>query len=449
MQNPSVIRAYDIRGVYGETLFEDDFYHIARRFVEILREIYPLKVNFKIAVARDIRASSPKCHAVLVNGLVEAGAEVSDIGIAASPLLYFTVYNHDFDAGIVVTASHNPKQYNGAKFIVKGYNFVTKDILGIAKPLVSKELLNGSLANFSQPHQSYEQRLITNTLKLNKDARVVWDCGGGALCQTVKSFASKIPGEHFFVSADFDPEFKDRDLDPSNIKNLTKLLASMQQNNADIGFAFDGDGDRIGVVTKKGELLKGEDLTCFLASVILPQSQCKKVIVDIKCSPLKKQRLETFGAEVLLCKTGHCLIKEQIKIHNAPLAGESSGHIFIAHNYYGFDDALYAASIVLQNFEAFNAFVAQICNYNFSSAINIVCPEDKKDLVIASLKTQLKAIYGKINETDGIRLEAEDFWFLIRRSNTEPILNFIIEGNADVSYIKDQILHMVNNMILN
>ena len=444
MQNPSVIRAYDIRGVYGETLFDKDFYHIARRFVEVLREIYPLKTNFKIAVARDIRASSPQCHAMLVKGLTQAGAEVSDIGIAASPLLYFAVYNHNFDAGIVVTASHNPKQYNGAKFIVKGYNFVTKDILGIAKPLLSNEVLSGSVASFAEPHQSYEQRLIANTTNLINNARIVWDCGGGALCKTVKSFASKIPGEHFFVSADFDPEFKDRDLDPSNIKNLTKLLASMRQNNADIGFAFDGDGDRIGVVTKQGELLKGEDLTCFLASVILPQSQCKKVIVDIKCSPLKKQRLEDLGAEVLLCKTGHCLIKEQIKIHNAPLAGESSGHIFIAHNYYGFDDALYTASIVLQNFEGFKAFAAKICNYPFSSAINIPCPEDKKDAVIANLKTKLKAIYGSINETDGIRLESEDFWFLIRRSNTEPILNFIIEGNKDISQIKEQILQMVN-----
>ncbi len=365
-------------------------------------------------------------------------------------MLYYATYQLQCDCGIIITASHNPKNYNGAKFIVAGRSFGTSDIakLGLSLDPITAEAAAKYTKNtqITEIYSRHLQKLASNALS---DQKIVWDCGSGAMCGIINTLTQSLNkanmGRHIPVFATYDPEFKYRQPDPAKPEALQATLQQLHNNGANIAISFDGDGDRVVFVKPNGTIIFGVDLLIFIASKLLPtlpNTIDKTIIVDVKTSPKQIKALQDLGAKVVLSKTGHCIIKEQISLHNAILAAEVSGHIFINHNYYGFDDALYAALLALQNLPDLLSFSA--ISYPHSITKNIACPEHLKDLKIQKVIEFAQQTYpNRLNTLDGVRVELDDMWFLVRRSNTEPIVNILAQGNLAVDNIVNTLVALL------
>jgi phosphomannomutase len=426
--HPTVLREYDIRGIIGQTLDVEDARAIGRGFATLLRRAG----GSKVVVGYDGRTSSPILEDALVEGLTGSGVDVVRIGMGPTPMLYYAEASmDDVDGGIQITGSHNPANYNGFKMVFQGRPFFGDDIQQLGRMAAAGDWLHGCGASERREVLDlYVDRLLEGLDGIDRDAlarlRIGWDAGNGATGPALEKLVAKMPGEHFLLYTEVDGKFPNHHPDPTEEKNLADLKALVAEKGLDFGLAFDGDGDRIGAVDGTGRVIWGDQLLMIYAEDVLRDVPGATVIADVKASRALFERVAELGGKPLMWKTGHSLIKSKMKLADAPLAGEMSGHIFFAHKYYGFDDALYgairliAASMHLgKSVTELRGAMPALVN---TPELRFQVDESRKFAVVEEVRNRLSAAGADVDATDGVRVSTADGWWLLRASNTQDVL---------------------------
>ena len=441
--HPSVLREYDIRGTYGTTLNDADAYAIGRSFgTRVVRA-----GGRCVAVGYDGRLSSPTLEAALVAGLCESGIDVLRIGIGPTPMLYFAAASlPQVQGGIQITGSHNPADQNGFKIVFRGSPFFGPDILdlgclaaagnwvagkGTAK---SVDIVGAYVERLMLGLDGIEPDLLSGPDLLNKLA-IGWDAGNGAAGEVIERLTAKLPGKHVLLHTRIDGTFPNHHPDPSVDANLADLRRAVAKGRLDFGLAFDGDGDRIGVIDSTGRALAGDQLLMLFAQDMLQRRPGATVIGDIKASGALFQRIAALGGTPLMWKTGHSHIKSKMKATGALLGGEVTGHMFFADDYYGFDDALYAAVRLIAATARLGRSVTQLRDA-MPAMINtpelrFPVEEARKFGVIAEVGARLAAEGADVVTIDGVRVTTPEGWWLLRASNTEAMLVARAESDSE------------------
>lgn len=436
----SILRAADIRGVAGLTLDLKTAELIGKAFGTVLIQ---QKIN-KVIVGGDGRLSTPELSDALIKGLLSCGLEVIQIGCCPSPMLYFAAFVSEACGGIMVTASHNPKEYNGFKMLINRQSFCADSILKLGELIELGCFETGMGVLKTEDFLSrYINRLLEDFQSGEKELTVVWDCGNGTAGVVIPDLIKKLPGRHILLNAIVDGNFPAHAPDSSKIENLTELRETVLKEKADLGFAFDGDSDRLGVIDAEGNLLETDKLLQIFAEEILQTHPGAVFIADIKSSKTFSQEVSRMGGRPLIWKTGHSFIKTKMKETNSPLGGEMSGHICFADKYYGFDDALYAAVRLLNiaaryKDETLQDRIRRIPETFATPEIQIPCPDTEKFKVVDRIKADLREKGVDYDETDGIKISFNDSgWCLLRVSNTSPCL--VVRCEADTQEELDEI----------
>jgi phosphomannomutase len=421
--DPSILREYDIRGIVGKTLGPDDARAIAMAFGTLVRR----NGGRRMQLGRDGRLSSPALEAAVAEGLTAVGLDVYRIGEGPTPMLYYSVHDRNADGGIQVTGSHNPPDHNGFKLMLGKKAFFGADIQALGKLAASGDFERGKGASHEDPvFESYIARLARDFETGGRDLKVAWDSGNGAAGPAMAALSKKIPGRHVLLNVEIDGRFPNHHPDPTEPKNLVQLQECVAREKCDLGIAFDGDGDRIGVVDGKGRILWGDQLMAVLARGVLKALPGATIIADVKASQVLFDEIAKLGGKPLMWKTGHSLVKSKMAETGAPLAGEMSGHIFFAHRYYGYDDALYAAvrllSIVAHAKESLADMRDGLPSVINTPEIRFQCDDDRKFKVVDEVKARLAAAGAEVNDVDGVRVKNADGWWLLRASNTQDVL---------------------------
>jgi len=419
--NPTILREYDIRGIVGGTLTEDDAYALGRTYGSLARD----EAARRIAVGRDGRLHSGMLEAALVRGLNDSGIDVVLIGQGPSPMLYFATYYLDVDGGIQVTGSHNPAEYNGFKLLLKGRSVFGQEIQWIGERAASGHWFDGSgTVEEVDIRAAYADRLVEGFS--GEAFRVGWDAGNGAAGPILDMLVDRLPGQHHVIFSEVDGSFPNHHPDPTVEKNLADLKELVSREQLDFGIAFDGDGDRIGAVDGKGRVIWGDQLLMILAGPVLKEQPGATIIADVKASQTLFDRIAELGGTPLMWKTGHSLIKSKMKETSAPLAGEMSGHIFFKHRWYGFDDALYAAVRLIEAVSASGKSLTEIMDAmprtTATPELRFQVDESRKFAIVDEVRDRLAANGAKVDATDGVRVSTDDGWWLLRASNTQDVL---------------------------
>jgi phosphomannomutase len=420
--HPSSLREYDVRGIVGKTLGPDDAYALGRSFATLARRG---RDRAAIAVGRDGRESSPELEKALVRGLNESGADVVRVGLGPTPMLYFATAELGVDGGIMITGSHNPADYNGFKMVLAGNAFFGADIQKLGRMAAAGDWDEGSGGvSEAEVMDDYVERLLAGFD--GAAYRLGWDAGNGAAGPVVEKLTARLPGEHHLLYTDIDSRFPNHHPDPTDEANLADLKALVAAEGLDFGLAFDGDGDRIGAVDGAGRVVWGDQLLAILAEPVLTAVPGATIIADVKASQALYDRIAELGGRPLMWKTGHSLIKSKMKETGAPLAGEMSGHIFFAHDYYGFDDALYAAIRLIRAVTALGGSLTALRDAMPAMVntpeLRFQVDESRKFAVVEEVLDRLAAAGADVNRTDGARVSTADGWWLLRASNTQDVL---------------------------
>ena len=429
--NPTILREYDIRGIIDETLSDADAYAIGRSFGTCL-----IRAGGKTAaVGYDGRVSSPILEEALVRGLTECGVDVVRIGMGPTPMLYYAEAALDnIDGGIEITGSHNPANYNGFKMVLQGRPFFGADIVQIGEMAATGDWVDGhGMASEHDIIDEYVARLMQAAP--DKAFRIGWDTGNGAAGPVVEKLTKLLPGEHHLLFTEVDGNFPNHHPDPTDEANLVDLRKLVAERNLDFGLAFDGDGDRIGAIDGQGRVIWGDQLLQIFAEDVLAEVPGATIIADVKASQALFDRVTALGGKPLMWKTGHSLIKSKMKETGSPLAGEMSGHIFFKHEYYGFDDAIYAAVRLIGASAKLGKSVTELRG---AMPVMINTPEmrfqvdeARKFAVIDEVLARLSADGADVNNTDGARVNTADGWWLLRASNTQDVLVARAEASSE------------------
>jgi phosphomannomutase len=420
--NPTVLREYDIRGVVGKTLGVADARAIGRGFARILGE----RGGRRVAVAYDGRLSSPELESALVGGLTESGVDVVRVGLGPTPMLYYAAFTLDVDGGIMITGSHNPADYNGFKMVIQKKSFFGPDIQRLGQIAAAGDFATGAGAvTVHSVFDAYVNRLLQDYDGRNR-LKIAWDAGNGATGDALVKLTAGLPGEHILLNQTIDGTFPAHHPDPTEPKNLVQLQAAVAEHRCDLGIAFDGDGDRIGVVDGKGRILWGDQLMVLLAEDVIKAQPGATIIADVKASQVLFDEIARIGGTPLMWRTGHSLIKTKMAETGAPLAGEMSGHIFFGDRYYGYDDALYAAVRLLGILARGTASLAALRD-RLPAVVNtpelrFPCSDTRKFAVIEEVRDRLRKDGADMSDIDGVRVRTPDGWWLLRASNTQDVL---------------------------
>lgn len=439
--DPTSLREYDIRGIVGKTLGPDDARAIGRGFATLLRRAG----GTRVAVGRDGRVSSPVLEAALVEGLIASGCDVVRIGLGPTPMLYYAEAILEVDGGIQITGSHNPGDYNGFKMVFQHRPFFGADIQTLGRMAAEGDWDDGEgTVTDADILDDYVGRLLAGYA--GGTFRIGWDCGNGASGPVIEKLVKLLPGEHHTLFTNVDGNFPNHHPDPTEEKNLAHLKALVAEKNLDFGLAFDGDGDRIGAIDGQGRVIWGDQLLSILAEPVLKKDPGATIIADVKASQALYDRIAQLGGQPLMWKTGHSLIKTKMKETGAPLAGEMSGHIFFAQDYYGFDDAQYAAVQLINAVHLIGTSMSEIRSA-MPAIVNtpemrFQVDESRKFAVIDEVLERLKAEGADVNDTDGARVNTPDGWWLLRASNTQDVL--VARAEAKDQSALDRLLAMID-----
>ena len=420
--DPTILREYDIRGVIGDTLHEADARAIGRSFAVVLGEAG----GKTIAIGRDGRLSSPAIEKALVEGLTEAGINVVRIGLGPTPMLYFAVNTLDVDAGIMVTGSHNPPTHNGFKMMLGKKPFFAGDIQRLGKIAAEGKFPQGKgTVRDVVVIDDYVARILKD-YDGTRPLHIAWDAGNGATGDALQMLVKKLPGKHVLLNEVIDGNFPAHHPDPTEEKNLVQLQETVRREGCDLGIAFDGDGDRIGMVDGQGRVLWGDQFMVLMARDIIRTKPGATIIADVKASQVLFDEVARMGGTPLMWRTGHSLIKTKMAETKAPLAGEMSGHIFFADRYYGYDDALYAAVRVIGMIARGQETLAQVRD-SLPSVVNtpelrFPCSEERKFKVVEEVRARLEQSGATVSGIDGVRVKTKEGWWLLRASNTQDVL---------------------------
>jgi phosphomannomutase len=425
----SMLREYDIRGVVGKTLFEDDAYTIGLAFGTMLKK----QGKTRAVVARDGRLSSKMLEKALVLGLTQTGMEVVQIGLGPTPMLYYTVYTNSSCGGVMITGSHNPSEYNGFKFVNGKEPFFGDDIQELGKIAKEKTFHYGVGTSYMV---NVKARYLSKLLKAysgKKELKVVWDAGNGAAGQLMTRLTQKLPGKHILLNEKIDGTFPAHHPDPTVPENLKQLIETVISSKADLGIAFDGDGDRIGVVDSNGRILFGDQIMMIFSEDVLKANPAATIIADVKASQCLFDKISICGGVPLMWRTGHSLIKTKMKEINSPLAGEMSGHIFFADKYFGFDDALYAAvrllKILANSNKSLSDYYDAMPKLKNTPELRFECDDERKFDVVKEVRERVENDNLNVNSIDGVRVSNQNGWWLLRASNTQNVLVARCEAN--------------------
>jgi len=427
-----IFREYDIRGHAEEELTDEISRLIGQAFGSFLS-----RANKKhLALSGDLRPSSERIKKALLEGLLSAGVDVLDLGLLPTPLLYFGVVYFKQDAGISITGSHNPSEYNGFKFQLADRPFYGEDIRKMAQQIERKDFSSNGRGNVKQAEAIEPYiKALKEQFHYEKKWKLVIDSGHAMSALVAPRLFKELGQEVIELYSDLDPTFPDHHPDPSVLENLRDASRAVKENQADLGIAFDGDADRIGVIDELGNPLLGDRLLLIYARQVLKQKKGASIVGDVKCSPLIYEDIRKRGGKGILWKTGHSLIKAKMKQENAALGGEMSGHMFFADRWYGFDDAIYAAcravEILDQEKRPFSQLISDLPKVVSTAEIRVDTADDQKKFeIVRSVVRDLKKDYDVI-DLDGARVEFEDGWGLIRASNTQPVLVMRFEAKTE------------------
>ena len=441
--HPDLVRAYDLRGTFGESLFAEDALALGRVFAASLRE--GGRETPRVAVGRDLRESSPVLLESLIAGLGEGGAEVLLCGAVPTPALYFAVREFSADGGVMVTASHNPAGDNGFK-LVRGAEALCGEAL---KQLETR----AGHGDFGKPVRgvgkvretpvlaAWVERILQDCPQENLPT-TVWDGAGGAAVVAFPHFLPRLAGTHKAICDTPDPYFSAHSPDPTRRENLNLLATAVAEHQAELGLSFDGDGDRLGVLTQDGRLLGGDQVLLLFARALLMEHPGATIIADIKTSRYLLEEIRRYGGTPVLGASGHSLIRAQLAESDALLAGEYSAHFFFADKFYGHDDAFYAAVRLYAALQRLGLSLRDFCESLprtcASPELRIACPEAEKarvmQVVVAAMEESHGA--GSLITLDGVRREAPEGWWLLRQSNTEPALTLRVESLDEAGFAR-------------
>jgi phosphomannomutase len=449
--DPTVLREYDIRGVIGQTLGPDDARAIGRGFATLLRRAG----GRLVAVGYDGRVSSPMLEHALIEGLNASGCDVRRVGMGPTPMLYYAEASDDqVDGGIQITGSHNPANYNGFKMVFQGRPFFGADITEIGRIAAAGEWDDGTgTVESVEVMDAYVSRMLEALGGIDQAQlarlRIGWDAGNGAAGPALEALTARLPGEHHLLFTEVDGNFPNHHPDPTEEKNLADLKALVAAKNLDFGVAFDGDGDRIGAIDGEGRVIWGDQLLMIYAEDLLRRLPGSTVIADVKASRLLFERVAELGGEPLMWNTGHSLIKSKMKETHAPLAGEMSGHVFFADEYYGYDDALYAAVRLIAASSRLGKSVTELKSaippMLNTPELRFQVDESRKFAAIAEVKQRLSGTDADVNDTDGVRVTTPDGWWLLRASNTQDVLVARAESGTQAGL--DRLLHQIDEQL--
>lgn len=450
----SIFRAYDIRGIIGTTLTTDTAYWIGRA----VGSESIAKGEFNIVVGRDGRLSGPDMAQALTQGLLDCGCHVTDLGMVPTPVLYFATHVLEASSGVMVTGSHNPPDYNGFKIVIAGETLANERITALHTRIINNDLNNGvGSADSAEMLQTYLEH-IRNDIALAKPMRVVVDCGNGVGGVIGPQLLEALGCTVIPLYCDVDGTFPNHHPDPGKPENLQELIARVKAEDADLGIAFDGDADRLGVVTNTGRIIYPDHLMMLFAKDIVSRNPGADIIFDVKCTRRLSALISGYGGRPIMWKTGHSLIKAKMKETGALLAGEMSGHIFFKERWFGFDDGMYSAARLLEILSldtrsADRVFAAFPVNLS-TPEINIEVTEDTKFKIIERLQNEGKWDGASLTTLDGVRADFPKSWGLVRASNTTPMLVLRFEGETadDLEQIKvlfrEQLLAIVPDLDL-
>jgi phosphomannomutase len=431
--DPTILREYDIRGVVGQTLSAADARAVGRAYAQTLTS----GGGGRVAVGYDGRLTSPQLEAALADGLAMEGADVVRIGRGPTPMLYYAAATLGVDGGIMVTGSHNPPDYNGFKFVLDGKPFYGAAIralgeaaLALGAPAATRGRVEGHPIR-----DAYVER-VARDYNGSHPLTVAWDPGNGATCEVVQQLTARLPGRHILLNAVIDGRFPAHHPDPTVPENLVQLQEAVAREHCDLGIAFDGDGDRIGVIDARGDIWWGDQLMVVLARDVLTRHPGAPILADVKASQVLFDEIARMGGRPVMTATGHSPIKAKLAETGAPLAGEMSGHIFYADGYYGFDDAVYVAVRLLgilgrssESLVALRDRLPQVVN---TPELRFPCADARKFEVVREVGDRLRQASAQMVEIDGVRVRTPDGWWLLRASNTQDVLVARAEStNAD------------------
>ena len=429
-----IFRKYDIRGIFNINLFVEDAYNIGRRFGDIYGK--------NIVVGYDGRQSSTLLAKSLINGLLCSGSDVICIGLVSSPILYFAVEFLDVSGGIMVTASHNPPEYNGFKLLSRVRRLLEYEIQNLRHHPIKNQAVQGNL-QYVDVRDDYVN-LIMNSVK-DYDIKVAWDPGNGAMCNVLPHIIPKLLGEHIVINSKIDAKFPNHMPDPTVASNLVQLSQAVLRNGCDIGCAFDGDGDRIAVVDGDGRIILSDQLIMMFSLEVLKRHPGATIITDAKISAKVLDAINDAGGRSIMWKTGHSLILQKMQQTGAKFAGETSGHIFFAEH--RFDDGLYAAVRLLNLMSNNSAIINNLPEIFITEEIRI--PTQKKFHIVRQIAERLMDDGVSFNDIDGVRVEMQNGWWLMRASNTEEVITLRAEGETkdDLYKIKVDMMQYVNEYL--
>ncbi|MBW2623400.1 MAG: phosphomannomutase/phosphoglucomutase [Deltaproteobacteria bacterium] len=433
-----IFREYDIRGVVGQDFDIPEVELLGQGYGTYLQQ----KNGSKAIVARDCRLTSDSIRDELIKGLVKSGLQVIDVGVCPAPVFYFALRHLEADGGLMITASHNPPEYNGFK-VCLGHDTIFGDEIQTFRKLLEKQKFNsgdGTAGNYDivTPYSDY----LVGNINLERTVRVAIDSGngtGGVVAAPILQRLGSPPVELF---SEMDGNFPNHQPDPTVAKNMVTLAETVVEQGLELGIGFDGDADRIGVVDEKGQIIYGDMLMVIFAREILKTEKGGTFIAEVKCSKNLYDDIEAKGGRPIMWRTGHSLIKSKMKDEKAVLAGEMSGHMFFAHRYFGFDDAIYSAcrllEIVSKSDMPISEYLADLPKMYSTPEIRVDCPEDKKFKLVEMVKEELRKDHDII-DVDGVRVRFPDGWGLLRASNTGAllVLRFEAESEARLTEIRN------------
>lgn len=420
--NTNIFREYDIRGVADRDLTDETVTLLGKAFGTSARR----KGLKDVLVGMDNRVSSPRLKNALTEGLTSTGCRVVDIGTVVTPILYFARVNYGIEAAVMITGSHNPPEDNGFKMALGPGTIYGEEIQDLRRLIEAGDLETGrGGVDTANPVPDY-MSMIREKIKLGpRKLKVAVDCGNGTASYFAVELISSLGCEVLDLYCEPDPSFPNHHPDPVKRKNLTAMIDLVLSKGANVGVAFDGDADRIGVVDDKGEVIWGDQLMAVFWPEILQKYPSAPAIIEVKCSQSLVDEVQRLGGKPVFYKTGHSLIKAKMKELNAPFTGEMSGHMFFADEYYGYDDAFYAAGRLLRLLsntdKPLSAMISRLPRYYSTAETRIPCPDEEKFGVVKKLQEYFRGKYEVI-DVDGVRVLFGDGWGLVRASNTQPVL---------------------------
>jgi phosphomannomutase/phosphoglucomutase len=430
MLKPTIFREYDIRGVAETELQSADVVDLGRGLGTLLQR----KSGRSITLGRDCRLSSPRLRDALLEGLIDSGCEVTDIGVVPTPLLYFSAVHLGADGAVMITGSHNPSEFNGFKTVCGSGTLHGETIQEVRHIIAARDFVKGRGSHADMDVIPAYLDEVAPKFNYGRRVKVVLDAGNGTAGPVAHRLFERLNCEVTELFFDMDGRFPNHHPDPTVPANLKHLQDAVKAQNAELGIAFDGDSDRIGAVDENGEVIYGDMLLLIFGREILTRKPGATIIGEVKCSQLLYDELNRLGGNAIMYKTGHSLIKAKMKQEHAELAGEMSGHMFFADRYLGYDDALYAAcrliEIVAASGKPLSAQMVGLPKLVSTPEIRVDCPDEVKFQVVERVSKRLQKTHDVIG-VDGVRVRFEHGWGLVRASNTQPVLVMRFEAESE------------------